>query len=168
MLDGLQIPYAIIDALALNEFGYRRATVHVDVLLTSAGLADLRTNALGRGYVEKFPGSRGLRDTEHHVDVDVVLAGEYPGDGRPKPVAFPDPAIVARRGARVALLPLPRLLELKLASGMTAPHRLRDLADVQEVIRVLALPQDFGDQLHPYVRARYAELWAAVQHLPPE
>jgi len=67
------------------------------------------------------------------VDVDVVLTGAYPGDGRPKPVAFPDPATAATRGARVALLPLATLIELKLASGMTAPHRLKDLADVLEL-----------------------------------
>lgn len=167
-LDAHQIPYAIIGAMALNEFGYRRTTVDVDVLLTSAGLAALRQHALGRGYVEKFPGSRGLRDTEHGVDIDIVLAGDFPGDGKPKPVAFPDPELAARRGARVALLPLPTLVELKIASGMTAPHRLKDLADVQEVIRLLGLPRTFAGELNAFVRDKYLELWQAVQNVPPE
>ena len=92
ILDAKRIPYAIIGALALNEWGYRRVTVDVDVLLAPEGLRDLKAAVLGRGYLEKFPGSRGLRDTEAGVSVDVVLAGEYPGDGKPKPVAFPDPA----------------------------------------------------------------------------
>jgi len=167
-LDGLRIPYAIIGAMALNEFGYRRVTVDVDVLLTADGLAVLRASTLGRGYVEKFPGSRGLRDPEHGVDIDVVLAGSYPGDGQPKPVAFPDPAVSAERGARVALLPLATLVELKLASGMTAAHRLKDLADVLEVIRALGLSEDFAARLDPYVRAKYAELWRAAQIRDPE
>jgi hypothetical protein len=147
-LDAQGIPYAIIGAMALNEFGYRRVTVDVDVLLTPEGLAAFKATNLGRGYIEKFPGSRSLRDTEYGVDVDVVLAGSYPGDGKPKPVVFPDPA-VAERGARVALLPLPILLELKLASGMTAPDRLKDLADVQEVIRINRLPRTLADDLNP-------------------
>ena len=167
-LDQLRIPYAIVGAMALNEFGYRRVTVDVDVLLTTDGLAALKTGALGRGYVEKFPGSRGLRDPEYGVDIDIVLSGTYPGDGRPKPIAFPDPAAVAERGARVALLPLPLLLELKLASGMTAPHRLKDLADVLEVIRALALPKDLSELLNPYVREQYLELWRAAQIRDPE
>ena len=33
-LEAQQIPYAIVGALALNEAGYQRATVDVDVLLT--------------------------------------------------------------------------------------------------------------------------------------
>lgn len=162
-LDTQGIPYAIIGAMALNEFGYQRATVDVDVLLTAEGLAAFKANNLGRGYVERFPGSRGLRDPEHGVDIDVVLAGSYPGDGQPKPVAFPDPADAAARGASVALLPLPTLIELKLASGMTAPHRLKDLADVLELIRTLKLSVEMSADLNPYVREKYVELWRAGQ-----
>ena len=162
-LDDLGIPYAIVGAMALNEFGYQRTTVDVDVLLTADGLAAFKRAMLGRGYVEKFAGSRGVRDTEHGVDIDVVLTGDYPGDGKPKPIAFPDPKTTAERGARVALLPLARLLELKLASGMTAPHRLRDLADVQELIRVLKLPRTLAESLDAFVREKYLELWQSIQ-----
>jgi hypothetical protein len=163
VLDDKGIPYAIIGALALNEWGYRRVTVDVDVLLTREGLQALKEAVLGRGYLEKFPGSRGLRDTEAGVTVDVVLAGDYPGDGKPKAVAFPDPAQAAVRGRRVALLPLATLIELKLASGMSAPHRLKDLADVLELIRVLSLPLDQADALDASVREKYRELWQAAQ-----
>src|SRR5947199_1738688 len=157
------IPYAVIGAMALNAYGYRRLTVDVDLLLTREGLEAFKAKHLGLGYVQKFPGSKGLRDTENGVPIDVVLAGEYPGDGLPKPVSFPDPASAAVRGERIALLPLPRLLELKLASGMTAPHRLKDLADVIEIIRILRLPAGLAEELAPYVREKYQELWRAAQ-----
>jgi len=163
LLDEKGIAYAVIGAMALNEWGYRRVTVDVDILLSAEGLRALKAVALGRGYTEKFPGSRGLRDTEAGVNVDVVLAGEYPGDGRPKPVVFPDPSQAAVRGQRVALLPLPKLIELKLASGISAPHRLKDLADVLELIRQLSLPRELAGSLDASVRAKYEELWQAAQ-----
>jgi hypothetical protein len=97
------------------------------------------------------------------VDVHVVLAGEYPGDGKPKAVAFPDPAEAAVRGRRIALLPLDKLIELKLASGMSAPHRLKDVADVLELIRILSLPRERALSLDASVRAKYDELWQAAQ-----
>ena len=106
--------------------------------------------------------------TNHGISIHLFLAGQYPGDGRPKPVAYPDPASTAVRGERVALLPLPRLIELNLASGMTAPDRLKDLADVLEVICALKLPAEFADQLNPYVREKYLELWQAAQFRDPE
>jgi hypothetical protein len=163
LLERQRIPYAIVGAMALNEWGYRRATVDVDLLLTREGLAALHSAALGLGWVEKFPGSRGLRDPQTGVEVDVVVAGEFPGDGKPKPIAFPDPAVAAVRGRRVALLPLESLIELKLASGTSAPHRLRDLADVLELIRHLDLSRDLADRLDGSVREKYEELWQAAR-----
>ncbi len=163
VLDSSGIPYAIAGAMALNEHGYVRVTVDVDVLLTRDGLDRLKQDVLGRGYVEKFPGSKGLRDTEHNVTIDVLLAGDYPGDGKPKPVRFPDPAMVAVRSEHGAFLPLETLIELKLASGLSAPHRLKDLADVLELIRAAGLPATLAERLDPSVRAKYSELWTAAQ-----
>jgi hypothetical protein len=163
LLEEDRIPYALIGAMALNAYGYLRATVDVDLLLTRDGLEAFKERHLGLGYAQKFPGSKGLRDTVNGVTIDVVLAGEFPGDGLPKPVVFPDPAAVAVKVEQTALLPLPRLIELKLASGLSAPHRLKDLADVLEVIRILNLPARLADELDPYVRAKYQELWQAAR-----
>src|SRR5687767_1477056 len=104
VLDEDGIPYAIGGAMALNAYGYERVTKDVDVLLSPAGLAEFKARHLGLGYVEKFPGSRGMRDTANNVGIDVLLAGDYPGDGKPKPIVFPDPAAVAVREGEVALL----------------------------------------------------------------
>ena len=164
ILDDMSLPYALIGAMALNEYGYRRATVDVDILITDESLQAFKSAWVGRGYVEKFPGSRGVRDTELGVGVDFVIAGQYPGDGKPKPVRFPDPAQVARRGEHVALLPVSRLVELKLASGMSSLDRAKDLADVVELIRHARLPRELADEIDESVRAKYIEAWDAVQH----
>src|SRR6185369_13688133 len=94
---------------------------------------------LGRGYAERVPGTGKLLDTEHGVHIDVLSTGRFPGDDKPKPIAFPDPSVVALRGERFALLPMPRYIELKLASGLVAPHRAKDLVDVQELIKSAGL-----------------------------
>jgi hypothetical protein len=52
---------------------------------------------------------------------------------------------------------------LKLASGLSAAHRLRDLADVQDLIVALSLPLELADQLDASVRAEYRRLWTAAQ-----
>jgi hypothetical protein len=162
-LDELAIPYAIVGGMALNEHGYRRVTVDVDVLLTRDSLQRFKDHWLGRGYVEKFPGSRGMRDTELGVTIDVLVTGDYPGDGQPKPVRFPDPADVAIRAGGLALIPLAKLIELKLASGMTTIHRAKDIGDVVELIKNVGPPRELGDELDPSVRDKYFEIWDALQ-----
>jgi hypothetical protein len=97
------------------------------------------------------------------VRIEVLISGEYPGDGKPKPVSFPDPSAVATEVGGVRVIALPRLVELKLASGMSAAHRLRDLADVQEVIKAKGLDAAFAAQLDPSVRAVYLDLERAVR-----
>src|SRR5690348_3027648 len=95
LLEREQIPYAIGGAMALNEHGYRRVTEDVDIIVTREGLAKLKAHALGRWYIEKFPGSKSMKDTENGVGVGASIAGDFPGDGKPKPVAFPDPSTAA-------------------------------------------------------------------------
>ncbi len=165
LLDEDRIPYAIAGALALGAHGYERMTLDVDVLLTADGLARFKALHLGRGYLETFPGSKGLRDTQHGVPIDVLLAGGYPGDGLPKAVQFPDPSApdAVDEGARFRVLRLEKLVELKLASGISAPHRLRDLADVLEVVRAAKLPREFAAGLDASVRDKFDELWLAAQ-----
>lgn len=162
-LEADEIPYAIAGAMALNAYGYQRVTTVVDVLLTSQGLAAFKAKHLGRGWVERFAGSKGMRDTEHNVKIDVLIAGDYPGDGKPKAVSFPDPAVVAVRAEGLMLLPVNLLVELKLASGLTNPDRMKDLADVQELIRAARLPLELGQALNPMVQTKYADIWRATK-----
>jgi len=162
-LEELEIPHAIAGGLAVSAHGHVRVTVDVDVLLTAEGLERFKEASLGRGWVETFVGSKGLRDTQHNVRIDVLLTDDYPGDGKPKPVRFPDPVTVAVRMDNMSFVSLPCLIELKLASGMSAPGRLQDLADVISLIRRNALAKDFAANLDAYVRAKYEELWEAAQ-----
>ena len=162
--DAQRIAYAVAGAIALGAHGVMRATEDVDVLITPAGLARFKSEWLGRGYVELRSGGKAVRDTVNGVKIDFLLTGDYPGDGKPKPVAFPDPAKVSIDAGAYQVVPLSTLLELKIASGMTAPHRLQDLADALRLIRARSLPRDYAQQLDPYVRAKFDELWQAAQH----
>ena len=163
ILEAEGLPYAIIGAFALNEYGHRRVTVDVDVVMREEHLQEFKRKHLGKGYGERAPGTGKLVDTEHGVNIDVLSTGRFPGDDKPKPIAFPDPAAVALRGARFALLPLPRFIELKLASGMVAPHRAKDLVDVQDLIKSAGLPLSLTDDLHPWVRPKFLEVWHLAQ-----
>ena len=167
ILEEEKLPYAIIGAFALNEYGHKRATVDVDLVMREEDLQEFKRRHLGRGYTERVPATGKLLDTEHNVHIDVLSTGRFPGDDKPKPIAFPDPATTAVRGERFALLPMPLYIELKLASGMVAPHRAKDLVDVQELIKSAGLPRETADELDPWVRAKFLELWDLAQTPDP-
>ncbi len=167
-LNDLGIDYALVGGMALFLHGFRRFTEDVDILVTREGLQKAHEALEGSGYRPSFPNSKNLRDTENGVRIEFLVAGEFPGDGKAKPVAFPEPAQTASERDGVRLLNLPALIELKLASGMTGAGRLKDLADVQELIKMLGLPQDYAGQLASYVQGRYDELWRSAQPGPED
>jgi hypothetical protein len=163
-LERHDIDYAVIGALALLLHGYARFTVDIDLLLTPEGFKTFRERLVGVGYIAKFPGAtKKFVTAEGNVPLDFVTSGTYPGDGRPKPVSFPIPAgnVVIINGVKT--LTLPKLVELKLASGMSASDRLKDLADVQELMKVKRLGADFADALDPWVRDEYLKLHRGIE-----
>jgi hypothetical protein len=76
---------------------------------------------------------------------------------------MPEPAEASIEIDGVRFVTLEKLIELKLASGMSAPDRLKDLADVQELIKLRKLNADFASKLDPYVREKYGDLEEAVR-----
>ena len=163
------IPHAIAGAVACNAYGHRRATQDVDVLVNAETLPALVGALGGAGWAARYAGAkRSWRDTLARVAVDVLLSGEFPGDGLPKAVAFPrlcaSPGFSwaeAPGGARV--LDLVALIAIKLASAASAPHRLKDAADVAALIEVQALPREFAVELDVSVRPLFVKLWDDVQ-----
>ena len=161
-LTEIGVDYAIVGGMALYSHGFRRYTEDVDVLVTSEGLAKLHEQLEGLGYVRPFAASKNLRDAETGVRIDFLVSGQYPGGGKPGPVAFPIPSDVAVEQHGIRVVSLPKLVELKLASGQS-PNRLKDLADVQELIQHLELTLELAEQLDPSLRDAYRRLWTDAQ-----
>ena len=155
------IDYMVIGAVALLAHGYPRFSEDIDLVMTAEGLEKFHAELIGLGYAPAFPKKR-LRSTVDGVSIEVMTTGEYPGDGKPKPVSMPDPVTASIEIDGVRFVTLEKLIELKLASGISAPHRLKDLADVQELIKIKHLDADFAHKLDPYVRAKYLELQDSV------
>jgi len=132
--------------------------------LTREGLEKFQKELVGLGYRPAFEGAtKKFRTTKEKVTVEIITAGEFPGDGKPKTVIFPNPEESTIEIDGIKTVSLEKLIELKLASGMTAPHRLKDLADVQEIIKIKNLSADFAEKLNPFVREKYLELQKAVE-----
>ncbi len=162
-LEAHGIEYSVIEAVALNQHGYRRFAEDIDLLMSPEGLEKFQQELVGRGYRPAFQGAtKKFRETRQNVPIEIIVSGEYPGDGKPKSVRFhaPEEHYVVIDGIKT--VDLPKLVELKLASGMSGLARLKDLADVQELIRVRQLDARLAEQLDASVREKYLELYEAV------
>lgn len=163
------IDYMVIGAVALLAHGYPRFTEDIDLVLTPEGLEAFHRELIGLGYVPAFPGDKKrLRATKEGITIEVMTTGEYPGDRKPKPVSIPEPSTASTEINGIHVVTFEKLIELKLASGITAPHRLKDLADVQELIKIRGLQPEFAERLDPYVRDKFVELAETVKQSPKD
>ena len=170
-LADLGIPYVVVGGLAVAANGLERTTEDVDLILTKDGLAKFKDRWLGIGWVERFKGSKGLKDAEFALKVDILTPDEKPGDGKTCPFNFPDPSTVGKPfdgiWGGMRMLDLRTLIELKCASWKTADYRGRDMDDVIRLIKLNSLPRDFGKQLHQYVQDTFDDLWRRAQNKDP-
>ena len=64
-------------------------TEDIDLLMTREGLEKFRNELVGLGYRPAFEGAtKKFRTTAENVTVEIITEGEFPGDGKPKPVVF--------------------------------------------------------------------------------
>jgi hypothetical protein len=146
--------------MALVGHGFLQSTSDVDLMVTRVGIAKIHERLVNHGYEFRLGSNKNIIDVETGVGIDFLIDGQYPGDGKPKPVAFPDPTEASAKIGGIKYLSLERLIELKLASGMTGGiQRMKDFADVIALIQELHLPREFSEKLNPYVREKYLELW---------
>jgi hypothetical protein len=157
-LGELGIDYAVAGGMCLYRHGFQRFTQDVDVIVTREGLAQVHEQLEGRGYVKPFAASKNLRDADTGVRIDFIISGQYPGEGKPGPVAFPIPSAVSTTIDGIRYVDLVPFIELKLASGQ-ASHRAQDLHDVQQLIAARSLPEELAEQMHPSLRESYLRKW---------
>ena len=148
------IPSLFVGGYAVQENGYARFTSEVNIVVPDVATA--RRVLAVNGFRENPGSSMTVTDRISKVEVDLLPGGGSVGPG---PLKLPMPVEVS---TQPAIADLRTLVEIKLSSYLGSPgSRLKDLADVQELIKSNAMPQDFP--LNPAVKAKYDELWTGYE-----
>lgn len=151
-------PHLIVGGLAVQEHGYPRVTVDVDIVVPDVLDAVEELMADLSGPFVREPGLQDtVRDKRTGVIVNLLPAGQVLKAGCQVP--FPIPLEVTEKPTFVAL---EQLISLKLDSWFHSPtRRLKDKADVVELIKRRRLSRDL--RVQPVVRELYEQTWDALQ-----
>jgi hypothetical protein len=152
------IPHLIVGGLAVQEHGYPRLTIDVDIVVPDVleAVEFLTASVTGPFYRVKGVQDR-VEDRRNGVKIDLLPAGRVLKRGCKIP--FPEPAKVAEK---IQFVSLEDLISLKLDSWSGSPvRRHKDKTDVIELIKYRNLPRNLA--INPAVRALYTETWDALQ-----
>jgi hypothetical protein len=152
------IPHLIIGGLAVQEYGYPRVTIDVDIVVPDVIEAVEFLTASLTGLFYRVPETHDrVEDRRNGVVIDLLPAGKVLKTGCQVP--FPEPKGVAEK---LQFIPLEDLISLKLDSWNSSPsRRIKDKADVTELILRRKLPRDLA--VVSVVRSLYIEIWDALQ-----
>jgi hypothetical protein len=152
------IPHLIVGGLAVQEHGYARLTIDVDIVVPDVLEAvEFLTSSLTGPFYRVPKAEDRVEDRRNGVKIDLLPAGRVLQRGCKIP--FPQPGKVTEQ---LQIVKLEELISLKLDSWANNPtRRLKDKADVVELIKYRNLPRDLA--VHPAVRALYTETWDALQ-----
>jgi len=152
------IPHLIVGGIAVQEHGYPRTTIDVDIVVPDVLEAVEWLTADLSGPFRRVKGCDDrLEDRRNGVMVDLLPAGRVLKQGCRVP--FPEPA---KATEELQIISLGDLISLKLDSSAESPlRRHKDKTDVIELITRLKLARDLA--VHPAVQTLYRETWDALQ-----
>jgi hypothetical protein len=152
------IPHLLVGGLAVQEHGYHRVTLDVDLVVPDVLEAvEFLTADLSGPFARVTGCEDRVQDRRNGVFVDLLPAGRVLRSGCGVP--FPVPTVVSEQPRFVSL---EQLISLKLDSWANNPtRRLKDKADVVELIQARRLPRDLN--VAEPVRQHYLETWDALQ-----
>ena len=155
------IPHLIIGGIAVQEHGYPRVTIDVDMVVPDVLKAVEFLTASLTGPFYRVPGADDrIEDRRTHTFVDLLPAGRVVKLGCQVP--FPQPT---RATTDLQIATLEELVSLKLDSWKNSPlKRLRDKTDVVELI--LRRKPSRSLAVNPSIRPLYEEVWDAIQAEP--
>jgi hypothetical protein len=156
-----EIPHLIVGGIAVQEHGYPRVTIDVDIVVPDVLEAvEFLTSDLSGPFVRVKGCEDRVEDRRNGVHVDLLPAGRVLKRGCKVP--FPQPA---RSTPELQIVGLLELISLKLDSSAHSPlRRLRDKTDVIELILRRKLPRDLS--VAPVVRQLYLDAWDGLQAEP--
>jgi len=157
-LEHFDVPHLIVGGFAVQEHGYPRLTVDVDVVVPDVlDAVELLTASL-TGPFQRIPGVEDrLVDGRNEVNVDLLPAGKVVKRGCRVP--FPQPVEVTDSPKIVRI---EQLISLKLDSWHNSPlRRAQDKADVIQLIIHRHLPRDLT--VEPVILQLYSEIWDGLE-----
>jgi hypothetical protein len=152
------IAHLITGGLAVQEHGYPRVTIDVDMIVPHVlEAAEFGTADLSGPLVRVSEAQDRLWDRRSGVMIDLLPAAQVLKAGCKVP--FPAPTTASEH---LQFVTLEDLISLKLDSWVRSPlRRLRDKTDVVELILRRKLPR--GLAVLAAVREMYLETWDAIE-----
>lgn len=155
VLAKLNIPHFVCGGFAVQQHGYPRFTIDVDIIVPDVERA--RDILSMYGFKKNVGSNMTVTDRDTKVEIDVLPGGGKVGPG---PLTIPMPTVVS---SEPQILTLAQLISMKLSSYIGNPvRRAQDYADVVNLIQANRTPRALA--VDEKVRDEYEKIWDSLNN----
>ena len=148
LLDFHKVRYCFLGGVVLPFYNYVRMTESMDTLVhrddygVFMGIPEISKTHLTGKAVSAFQGT----------PLNIIASESATG------FHCPHPKELAEKNADIKMISFKRLLWMKVKGGLN-PNRLKDLGDLQELIRCNKPSRDYLDEFGGDIKSKYQEIW---------
>ena len=161
ILNKEKINFTVIGGAARNQYGVSAITEDIDILVDVRDKEKMQN--LPIGYIRDVSNKKAKVFSLHEpkTKIEVIYTGEEAGSTGSQ-IYYIDPKKISKKIKNVPFLTLENLIRYKLGSGLYGKGRLKDFADVIELIKANKLSISYADSFREDLRIKYVELWQSV------
>jgi hypothetical protein len=156
ILNNKNIDFCFIGGSILPKYGYNRTTNDIDILISRKDR--LKFETLVGTYIKRaFSGAtKKFIWNSTKTKIDIIYSGEFAGSTTN--IEFFEPKKISSIKNGLPILKLNYLIFYKLVSGIYG-KRLKDFGDIQELIKINNLPEDYANNFKNDLKKKYIEIW---------
>ena len=153
------IRFTVIGGASLSKYGYARMTEDIDLLVHKDDRSKIKD--LPIGYIRELSNGSAKVFSLHEpkTKIEIIYSGERAGDSRG--IEYIDPSKISVEEDGIPYIDLKSLIMYKLCAGIYG-KRLKDFADVQELIVRNKLKRNFADKFRSDLKQKYIEIFDLV------
>lgn len=153
LLKEYNINFTIIGGAARSEYKVRKITEDIDIVVSKKDKDKMKKIPIGLMRDVSKGRAKVFHLHQPKTKVEVIYEGEISGDGITG-LVYISPEKISELHNDIPFITLKNLVMYKLSAG-----RLKDFADVQELIKANKLKRDYADKFREDLKDTYIELF---------
>jgi len=161
ILKQYKINFTIIGGAARNQYGYRKMTEDIDILLAKEDKDKIKNIPIGFLKDESNGRAKVFQLHDPKTRIEIIYDNEISGDGI-HGLKFDNPKNISHNINGDPYITLKNLIMYKLSSGIYGKHRFKDFDDIVELIKINHLKRNYANDFREDLKNKYISLWEEI------
>jgi hypothetical protein len=163
ILNEYKVSFCIIGGAARFKYHVEKMTQDIDILISKEDKNKIKKIPMGQMRDISNGRSKIFNLHDPKARIEFIYSGEISGDGI-HGLKYVEPENIKKDFNKIPYISLIALIQYKLSAGIYG-ERLKDFADIIDLIQKNNLKKDYGKNFRKDLKIKYEELWDSIKNI---